>query len=433
MSTASRDMPAVGGNQGSADHPLDEPTRVALLAREGVACERLQVALREAGAELVLIADPANSDVAGIRAAGAQAILIAMEPQVEDALDRYETLLADPQMTVIFEEAEIAAQREGWDAARWSRHLAAKLHRHDNVLPPGTETEDAPSQLTSQLSSKVSSEPLWAAQPGDATFDFSNLTLVDTAPALEIPGGQAQRFDDPDASFEPASYAPAILEPVEPIKRDNPVVSDRFQRELEDLHAHAATIELAGPQSVHSTDSSDAGAVVVLAGIGGPDAVRQFLAAIPRGFTRPILIQQRLDGGNHEKLVRQMQRATMLPVRIAELDAVVESGHVYILPTGILPEPQDGGLRFNKADDALPAFQYLSPANSAILMLSGSDPAMVDAAMTQSWGGAFVAGQAPEGCFDDSAAAALVARGASSATPADLAKQLSQRWLSLKD
>ncbi len=433
MITTSLDMPADGGNHASGDLGLDEPTRVALLAREGVACERLQVALREAGAELVLIADPANSDVAGIRAAGAQAILIAMEPQVEDALDRYETLLADPQMTVIFEDAEIAAKREGWDAARWSRHLAAKLHRHDNVLPPGTETEEGPTQPTSQLSSEASSEALSAAQPSDETFDFSNLTLVDTAPALEIPDGQAQRFDDPDASYEPPSYSPAVLEPVEPIKRDNPAVSDRFQRELEDVHAQAATIELAGPQSVQLTDSADAGAVVVLAGVGGPDAVRQFLAAIPKGFPRPILIQQRLDGGNHEKLVRQMQRATMLPVRIAEIDSVVESGHVYILPTGKLPAPQDGELRFRKADDALPVFQYLSPASSAVLMLSGSDPGMVDAAMAQSWGGAFVAGQAPEGCFDDAAAAALVARGASSATPADLAKQLSQRWLSLKD
>ena len=428
MST-SRDMPAAGGHHPSADHPLDEPTRVALLAREGVACERLQVALREAGAELVLIADPANSDVAGIRAAGAQAILIAMEPQVEDALDRYETLLADPQMTVIFDEAEIAAHREGWDAARWSRHLAAKLHRHDNVLPPGTETEEAPSPPTSSLSLETSSEPLPAVPPSDATFDFSNLTLVDTTPALEIPDGQAQRFDDPEASYEPASYAPAILDPVEIIASDLPAVSDRFHRELEDLQVQTATIELAGPQSVQHADNAEGGAVVVLAGIGGPDAVRQFLAAIPRGFTRPILIQQRLDGGNHEKLVRQMQRATMLPVRIAEVGGVVESGHVYILPTGVIPEPQDGELRFRKADDALPAFQYLPPASSAVLMLSGSDPGMVDAAMTQSWGGAYVAGQSPEGCFDGVAANALVARGANSATPADLAKQLSQRWL----
>src|SRR5690606_22512343 len=36
---------------------------------------------------------------------------------------------------------ELAAQRTGWDAARWVRHLSAKLHRHDDVLPPGADEE----------------------------------------------------------------------------------------------------------------------------------------------------------------------------------------------------------------------------------------------------------------------------------------------------
>jgi len=31
---------------------------------------------------------------------------------------------------VIYEEAALAATREGWDLARWMRHLAAKLHGH---------------------------------------------------------------------------------------------------------------------------------------------------------------------------------------------------------------------------------------------------------------------------------------------------------------
>ena len=173
--------------------------------------------------------------------------------------------------------------------------------------------------------------------------------------------------------------------------------------------------------------------MAVLAGIGGPDAVRQFLTAVPAGFPRPILIQQRLDGGQHEKLVRQMQRATKLPVCLAELGQVPRPGHVYILPAGVIPEPQEGELRFAQADEGLPAFQHLPPGDSAVLMLSGSDPAMVDAAMTQSWAGAIVVGQSPEGCFDGAAATALVARGASAAAPADLAKHLSVRWLSLKD
>src|SRR5690606_18463673 len=35
----------------------------------------------------------------------------------------------------------LAVQREGWEAARWARHLSAKLHGHDDVLPPGGEDD----------------------------------------------------------------------------------------------------------------------------------------------------------------------------------------------------------------------------------------------------------------------------------------------------
>ena len=38
----------------------DTATRVALLARPGVACERLHAALQQAGADIVLVADPAD-------------------------------------------------------------------------------------------------------------------------------------------------------------------------------------------------------------------------------------------------------------------------------------------------------------------------------------------------------------------------------------
>ena len=127
----------------SGEAMTEAATRVALLARKGAACERLQAALQEAGADLVLVSDPSDTDVDGIRGAGAQAILVALEPAIEETLDRFAPLLADPSMTVIFDEADLAAQREGWDAARWTRHLAAKLNRHDQVLPPGAEIDAA--------------------------------------------------------------------------------------------------------------------------------------------------------------------------------------------------------------------------------------------------------------------------------------------------
>ena len=118
-------------------------TRVALLARPGNACDRLQAALRDAGADVVLVADPTLTDADSVRAAGAQAILVALEPSVEDALERFDGLLDDPAITVIFDEADLAAQREGWDAARWVRQLAAKLNHADDVLPPGAESDAA--------------------------------------------------------------------------------------------------------------------------------------------------------------------------------------------------------------------------------------------------------------------------------------------------
>lgn len=428
-------------------------SRVALLARPGIACERLQAALRDAGAQVVLVADPAQADEATVRATGAQAVLIALEPTLDVALDRYDALLADPQITVIFDEADLAAQREGWDAARWSRHLAAKLGLQGDVLPPGADTDGL---ADSADADEVSWDPPARYQRLETELDLSSFAVGEAATVVfDIPRDDLQRaavagdavqgdavqddavqdypaqdsasrttgvrFDDPDAAFEPD-------------RPDHPAVSDRFLQELEDLQAHAATLDLPEPAAKAYGSGTLAGAVVVLAGIGGPDAVRQLLAAIPAGFPRPILIQQRLDGGQHEKLVRQMQRATKLNVRLAVAGETAQPGHVYVLPTAMLPEPEDTELRFrDSGDGSLPAFIHLPPGDSAVVMLSGSDPAMVDAAMTHSWGGALVVGQSPEGCFDGIAASALLARGASSGAPAALARQLSMRWLSLKD
>ena len=66
----------------------EAPKRVALLARPGPACDNLQSALRQAGADLVLVADPTAGDPAAVVAASPQAVLVALEPSVEDALEK---------------------------------------------------------------------------------------------------------------------------------------------------------------------------------------------------------------------------------------------------------------------------------------------------------------------------------------------------------
>jgi chemosensory pili system protein ChpB (putative protein-glutamate methylesterase) len=219
--------------------------------------------------------------------------------------------------------------------------------------------------------------------------------------------------------------APALATP-SATPGDDAATTDRFKRDLEDLALRIADMGLVdGPPAARGPEPAR-GAVLILAGIGGPDAVRQVLAALPQTFPRPLLVSQRLDGGRHDRLVQQMARATSLPVCMAELAAIAAPGQVYVVPPTFGVAESDAGLRFT--DDAAALLTGLPASDSAILLLSGSDPALVDAAMAHAGHGALVAGQAPDGCYDGAVPSALIARGGSAGTPADLVKQLLQRW-----
>lgn len=526
--------------------------RVVLLARPGVACDRLRGALVDAGADLVLEADPLTLDPATLDAAQAQVVLVALDTQTEEALDRFEAVLQDPAIEVMFEEAELAARREGWEAARWVRHLAAKLHRHGDVLPPGSESAiasmadagsdrpltapvldfafeaDAEFEFESEITPRTepvavsttyvfdpllaeagfdegaspvdtgagadsqATDTLAAFDPGlnfscDGDFDSDtadtsidvlavsgldafSLDDGDDLPLDELRGGagaasQEQGFDrmfDGDfaaaARSGPDAAVPASLDldltatkpvsgrvtrvlelvptddGVAPALRGNDETGDegtaadhRFKHDLDSLESRMAGMELVDDR-VAKGPAQASGAVLVMAGIGGPDAVRQLIGALPEGFPRPVLVQQRLDGGRYDKLVAQMQRATAGLVKLAEPGLPANAGVIYILPAGVCIKVADAGIHFTDGgDDVLAA---LPSADSAVLLLSGSDPAQVDAVMNHSWAGALVIGQAPDGCYDAAAPSALVARGGGSGQPAELAGRLSERWRS---
>src|SRR5690606_22362721 len=203
-----------------------------LLARPGPACDNLQSALRQAGADLVLVADPTAGDPAAVLAAAPQAVLVALEPSVEDAIDGFDAILQDPAMIVIYDEVAVAAKREGWDAARWVRHLAAKLGGHQDVLPPGAGSDDgappvpppvapAPMALEPVEPEPVASEP-FASEPVDEAFAFEpsiELTLDDVT-ATDHESDNTTSFDvsDSDLDFGDLSEEMKALLSGEPVE-----------------------------------------------------------------------------------------------------------------------------------------------------------------------------------------------------------------------
>lgn len=319
--------------------------RVLVLARAGAARDRTEAALRQAGATLAGVLDPVAADEAELRAAAPDAVLVVLDPAAESALEKFDAALADPSLLVLFDDAEVAARRDGWEAARWARHLAAKLQGHRDVLP---------------------------APPG---------------------GGPS---------------------------RD-------FEQEMRDLTIEVAAMQPLPPAAVGSAQAFPDGAVVVAAGIGGPDAVRQLLGELPAQFPRPVLLRQRIEGGQYERLVRQMQRAAQMPVVLACAGEPLRRGNVHVMPDGVDVGQAPAGLHFVEAAGEA-HFDALRPADSAMLLLSGAPLALVDVALAIRMAGGLALGQAAENCFDPTASQALAARGGDADSLAGMSRQLLQRW-----
>jgi chemosensory pili system protein ChpB (putative protein-glutamate methylesterase) len=121
-----------------------------------------------------------------------------------------------------------------------------------------------------------------------------------------------------------------------------------------------------------------------------------------------------------------MQRATTLPVKLAASGDALQGGTVYILPPTLGVAELGQGLVFNESPAELLASL---PANdSAVLLLSGADPAQVDSVMKMAAAGTLVAAQALDGCYDVAAPAALASRGGQAGKPQELARRLAERW-----
>lgn len=567
--------------------------RVVLLARPGPARECLRAALSEVGAGLALEADPTQVSVDELAAARPEVVIVALDSVSEQALDRLEGVLLDPAIDVMFEEADIAANRSGWDAARWVRHLSAKLNRHGDVLPPGATAQPDAGEAATRTGTPVDHGPAHAAagdgEPADApadaaawapadmpslspvepepvpahplsdeftsgvepgsygafdpvaaemtdieqtadqviTFDLrlddgfsiddtsaatelpsldlvfdSEIPLpVEAAPALEAgrpfdelslddlrgdtasppalvasgleldtlapeasgsmqpsapqsfdldidlptpvvtesepPATPAEPYPNPDPVEPPPASQPApapafagasaghVLELVTDDRPILPAAGGQNRTDMEALERRIASLELVDDRPAASAATATGGAVLLVAGIGGPDAVRQLLGALPQEFPRPVVVQQRLDGGRYDRLVTQMQRASRLPVALAETGSALSPGVVYVLPAGMGVASGADGLRFDDSGNALDA---LPPADSAVVLLSGGDVALADTLAEPAWADAFVAGQAAEGCYDPAASTALAATGRPTAQPTDLAQRLTERW-----
>jgi len=222
----------------------------------------LKDALAELGARVVYDAAAAKFDRSALDASGARVVLVNLEPDADDGIDALGDLLADDALKVVFNDAEVSSRLQGYDQARWARHLAAKIRGVGEINPPRPPGAEAvPVRVKPQAPERI----------GDESPDFrfqieggelARALAADTGESLQRTRAALVTADEP--------IAPQLVDPHarEPSRHDAPtVVLPRVDLDdaLRATSRHdAPTLELSG-------DALRAAAADATAGAAAPD------------------------------------------------------------------------------------------------------------------------------------------------------------------
>ena len=191
----------------------DETVSVALLYQTSQLEGHLKDALKELGAAVVYEALTAQMDRDALEGSGAHVVIVNLDPEIESHLDEVYDLLDDERYNVVFNDAQVSSELSGWDQARWSRHLAAKIMGRPEVSdpprPPGSQAPPSPAQKIARgiPDAPQQSPPGHTFAPdAQAAAMFSNDAGL--SDALDALFGQA-----PVPAAPPAAAPPAVAVP----------------------------------------------------------------------------------------------------------------------------------------------------------------------------------------------------------------------------
>lgn len=144
----------------------EKATAVALLFDDAELGSHLRTALSEHGARIAHEGPISSFDVGKLRQAGVEVLVVNLDDSVDDsALDLINELVGSGDISVVFNDAQASRGLDGWDRARWARHLAAKTLKHDSIDPPRPEHAQAVMPPPAPVQAEPQVEPFVAAEP----------------------------------------------------------------------------------------------------------------------------------------------------------------------------------------------------------------------------------------------------------------------------
>jgi chemosensory pili system protein ChpB (putative protein-glutamate methylesterase) len=179
---------------------------------------------------------------------------------------------------------------------------------------------------------------------------------------------------------------------------------------------------------------------VVGASIGGPEALRCFLAELPIDFPAAFLIAQHIGRGFDARLAAQLDRTVPVSVRLAEDGDLLRCGEALVVPAGGRMEISDcgeivigsgpwSGAHSPTIDDVADTVVKVFGNRSGLVLLSGMGHDGAAGAVRMAEVGAFVWAQDEASCVISSIPDAARRCGVVeySGAPVDLARRLVER------
>jgi two-component system chemotaxis response regulator CheB/chemosensory pili system protein ChpB (putative protein-glutamate methylesterase) len=185
----------------------ETPPAVALLFDDTELGGHLRDALQERGARIVHEGDVSGISRELLERVGADVLVVNLDDGADDALDRLYEVIDGDRPRVVFNDAQASRSLDGWDRARWARHLAVKVLAAGDVDPPRPE-----GSLEVQPPAAETVSPAPAPAPiGELQLDPPD--AIEVAPVPETPPVEAEMAAAPAVGFEDAPDSLEALPP----------------------------------------------------------------------------------------------------------------------------------------------------------------------------------------------------------------------------
>lgn len=144
---------------------------VALLFDDAGLGEQLRSALQERGARIVHEGPLSGLSRELLFSVDADVLVVNLDDEDDSALDHLEETLIGDRPRVVFNDGQASRRLEGWDRARWARHLAMKVLAMGDADPPRPPAPEE-ARIDASIPAPAVAEP----EPLPAAEDFAPLT-----------------------------------------------------------------------------------------------------------------------------------------------------------------------------------------------------------------------------------------------------------------